>query len=113
MGTIVVALMALQPILGWVHHSQFKKTGSRGVVSHVHVWYGRALMIIGIVNGGLGLKLASGPRSWIIAYSVVSGIVGALYVASALFGARKSKTTRGEKALSPSRTHETSPERHV
>jgi hypothetical protein len=46
---------------------------------------GRALLILGVVNGGLGFQLAgigsSGvPRSWVIAYAVVSGIMGLVYI---------------------------------
>ena len=49
-------------------------------------------MILGIVNGGLGLKFAgikdpndefSGglvDRKWVIAYAVVAGIIGAVYI---------------------------------
>lgn len=108
LGTIVVALLGLQPILGIVHHSQFKKTGKRGIFSHIHVWYGRALMLLGIINGGLGLRLAKGPKSWIIAYSVIAGVVSLLYVASIFLGP-KTKKPRHEKDISPAMTHEDSP----
>lgn len=86
MGTIVVALLGIQPILGWLHHSQFAKTGSRGVFSYVHVWYGRILMLVGIVNGGLGLKLANASNSFIIAYSVIAAVIGVMYIAAAALG---------------------------
>lgn len=91
--------MAIQPILGFVHHKQYVKHQKRSVVSHVHIWYGRILMILGIINGGLGLQLASGRKSFIIAYSVVAAIVSLLYVAGTLI--RRPKTTQGEKISSP------------
>lgn len=89
MGTVVVALMGLQPILGGLHHMHYRKHQQRGIVSHVHIWYGRALMLIGIVNGGLGLKLAGSPKAFTVAYSVLAGIFGAAYVGAAIFGAFK------------------------
>lgn len=81
MGTVVCAMIGLQPILGWAHHEYFVKHQQRGLISHTHIWYGRALIIIGIVNGGLGLQLASAPQRFIIAYSVVAAIMSVLYVA--------------------------------
>lgn len=45
-------------------------------------------MVIGIVNGGLGLemsgKTSAGP--YMIAYCVVAGAMGLMYVVSAVFG---------------------------
>ena len=98
--------MSIQPILGFVHHKQYRKQQRRGVISHIHIWYGRILMILGIVNGGLGLELAGGPNSFIIAYSVVAGIVAVLYITGAFLGAmRRSKP---EKLASPQMTQEES-----
>lgn len=93
MGTVVVALMGLQPILGWAHHRFFVKNQRRGAISHIHIWYGRALMILGIINGGLGLQLANSPRGYIIAYSVIAGIAFVLYVAGVFVG----KSRRGDR----------------
>lgn len=44
-------------------------------------------MIIGIVNGGLGLQLGDAPNRYIIAYSVVAGVTSIIYVTSIFFGA--------------------------
>lgn len=43
-------------------------------------------MIIGIVNGGLGLQLGNAPTRYIIAYSVVAGVMSIVYVASSTLG---------------------------
>ena len=104
MGTIVVALLGLQPILGWLHHQYFLKNQRRGLISHAHIWYGRILMILGIVNGGLGLQLADAPKAFTIAYSVVAGIVSILYVAGTLVGEMR-KRRRSKGLLSPQMTH--------
>lgn len=98
MGTILVALIALQPVLGWLHHWQYKKIKSRGAYSYIHIWYGRALMTIGVVNGGLGLQLSGASNTYKIAYSVVAAIIGALYILVSLFGSwRRRRDTRREK----------------
>jgi hypothetical protein len=89
MGTIVVALLGIQPILGWIHHASYKRYQRRTFISHVHIWYGRILMALGIVNGGLGMQLASTATKYRIAYAVVSGVFGGLYIGSAIWGAIK------------------------
>lgn len=108
LGTAVVALMGLQPILGLLHHLKFRKNGGRTIISHVHIWLGRALMFLGVINGGMGLRLAKGPKSWKITYGVIAGVVGVAYIASILLGSRKKKTSEREKEITPTLTHETS-----
>ena len=57
-------------------------------------------MILAIINGGLGLKLADNSKHGEIAYGVMSGVVACLYIAfvlikrktSAPFGSRKEKS---------------------
>ncbi|KAI1430118.1 iron reductase domain protein [Xylaria sp. FL1777] len=86
LGTVVVALLGVQPIGGYVHHVYYVKYQKRGVVSYAHIWYGRILMVLGIVNGGLGLELASASHSLVIAYSVVAAVVFSAYIGGAIFG---------------------------
>lgn len=64
----------------------YKKFQTRGIISYVHIWYGRALMIIGIINGGLGLQLASTPNRYVIAYSVVAAVLGVMWLGAAVWG---------------------------
>lgn len=77
---MIVALLGLQPIFGFLHHLQYRRQGQRGIFSHIHIWYGRATIIIGIVNGGLGLQLSGGSNTYIIVYSVLAGVSALLYV---------------------------------
>ncbi|KAF4448607.1 hypothetical protein F53441_8026 [Fusarium austroafricanum] len=83
-GTVVCGLMIVQPILGWLHHRNYLKYQRRTGISYGHLWYGRTLMIAGIVNGGLGLSLAGAPLGWIIAYSVIGLVTSLLYTAGAV-----------------------------
>ncbi|RGP74308.1 cellobiose dehydrogenase [Fusarium longipes] len=105
MGTAVCALITLQPILGYMHHRHFLSHGKRGIISHIHIWFGRALMIIGIVNGGLGLQLASSSRAFIIAYSVIAGLAAVLYLGAAVVGERR-RSASHVKQISPQMSQE-------
>ncbi|KAG8164640.1 hypothetical protein KVR01_004915 [Diaporthe batatas] len=79
LGTVVVCVLVIQPGLGFIHHSQFAKTGSRGMFSHAHIWWGRIWLILGVINGGLGLQLSGASNGLIIAYSVIAAIMYLVY----------------------------------
>ncbi|KAK7426351.1 hypothetical protein QQZ08_007106 [Neonectria magnoliae] len=111
MGTVICAMISLQPILGWAHHKHFAKHQQRGLISHAHIWYGRALILIGIVNGGLGLQLANTPQRFIIAYSVVAAIMSVLYVAGSVLGGVQ-KRHRAKQLISPQMTQDEQPATH-
>jgi len=105
--------MVIQPFLGLWHHNNFVKTKSRGVVSYFHIWLGRTLLVLGVVNGGLGLKLSKERNSLIIAYSVIAGVVFLLYFAAKLWATmRKSRSTPKHVNSSPqSRSSQEAPRR--
>lgn len=62
-------------------------------------------MVLAVVNGGLGLKLADNSRKGEIVYGVLAGVVGVLYVGVVVVR-RKGGTGLGlrsaEKVRSPS-----------
>jgi low temperature requirement protein LtrA len=72
--------MLLQPFLGYIHHRQYLAKQKPTAWTHLHVWYGRILILLGIINGGLGLKLASDTPAHslagVIVYSILAGVVG-------------------------------------
>lgn len=80
-GLIVVSLLALQPVLGLLQHSHYKKASSRGAFGLVHIVLGTFLILLGIVNGGLGLKLAEEEKKYKIAYAIVAAVLGVVYAA--------------------------------
>ncbi|KAE9982612.1 hypothetical protein EG328_010743 [Venturia inaequalis] len=87
-GIIVFAFLFFQPILGILHHLGFKKTGGRSFVSYLHLWLGRLLITLGIINGGLGLMFARNVRRrTYIAYGVVAGFFWLMWVLAACIGA--------------------------
>lgn len=67
---------------GYIHHRRYVRTQRRSSWTVLHVWYGRVLILLGIINGGLGLQLASGSpaysRAGMIVYSVLAALVGSL-----------------------------------
>lgn len=86
-GIIVLVLIFFQPIFGYIHHRLFKLDGRRNVWSIVHITIGRVAIILGIINGGLGLDLAgNASRGALIAYGVVGGLFGIAYLVAAAFG---------------------------
>ncbi|KAI4856553.1 hypothetical protein E4T45_01983 [Aureobasidium sp. EXF-8846] len=93
---IYLATQIHMPILGYMHHRLFKKYKRRTFWSHAHIWLGRIIITLGIINGGLGLDLANNSRKGEIAYGVVAGIVYLIYIISIFVG--ESKRRRDRKA---------------
>ncbi|KAK8083790.1 hypothetical protein PG996_002571 [Apiospora saccharicola] len=89
LGTVVVCMMILQPVLGWLHHQHFVKHRARGAVSHAHIWFGRALMLLGIVNGGLGIQLSGEGAGVVAAYAVAAVLVCLVYSGAKWFLSRR------------------------
>ncbi|GAB7353118.1 hypothetical protein MBLNU459_g3657t1 [Dothideomycetes sp. NU459] len=92
-GILLFVLLFFQPILGLLHHRYFKAHSRRSFWSHAHVWLGRIVITLGIVNGGLGLQLADNSRSGEIAYAVVAAVVWLAYVAAAVVGERRRRNS--------------------
>jgi hypothetical protein len=110
-GYVVVAVLILfQPILGLLQHIYFRRNQSRSVMGTIHQTLGRLMIVLGIINGGLGFNITGPvgsryvPRGAVIAYGVIAGIVAIFYVAVVIFGNRKTSRNghntpmRGEKS---------------
>ena len=59
----------------------------RTLWSTAHVWFGRILLTLGIINGGLGLRFAANTRNGEIVYGVLAGVVWVSWVAVAVWAA--------------------------
>ena len=120
LGLAILAIAFFQPILGYVHHLVYKrrytdvkaglgvKKPGRTSWGRIHVWTGRILIVLGITNGGLGIRLvagsplqsASATRSGYIAYGVLSGLMFALYFGvSVLFEYRRAARQNTEQEM--------------
>ncbi|KAL2819866.1 hypothetical protein BDW59DRAFT_181579 [Aspergillus cavernicola] len=95
LGLVVIGLLILfQPVMGLLQHLHFRRTKGKGIFAYLHRWLGRVMIIVGIVNGGLGFRLAgigspNTPRSAMIAYSVIAGVMGLIYIAVQVFRSMK------------------------
>ncbi|KAE8849939.1 hypothetical protein PTNB73_01055 [Pyrenophora teres f. teres] len=94
-GIILFVSIFFMPALGWIHHVMFKKVGSRTIWSHAHIWLGRSTIALGIINGGLGLRLANGrgnsSKGGRIAYGVVAGLMSAAWIGAMVLGEMRRK----------------------
>jgi hypothetical protein len=100
-GIVLLIALFAQPLGGWLHHRAFKKYGRRTTVSYAHIGIGRIAIVLGMVNGGLGLQLAGSQGSTIIAYAVCAAVMGLLYLASIVYGERK----RSKRTAPPDYQH--------
>jgi hypothetical protein len=65
---------------------------------------GRILITLGIINGGLGLRLAdNATRGECIAYGVIAGIIWLLWVVLAVFGERRRARNTGPTPVAASK----------
>jgi hypothetical protein len=109
-GIALLIVLLFQPVFGFMHHKLFNKYIRRTLWSHVHIWHGRVAILLGMVNGGLGIQLAGDASSGQkIAYAAVAAIMGLLYIGAAIFGEIKrsrkqppnyEKTQRGQRRQS-------------
>jgi hypothetical protein len=92
---VLFCLLFFQPLGGILHHLGFARHGRRTLISHLHIWLGRALVTLGIVNGELGLLLASHARRRAspdilsrhhIAYGISAGVMWLLWAVFAVAG---------------------------
>ncbi|TKA37195.1 hypothetical protein B0A49_13458, partial [Cryomyces minteri] len=58
-GIIVIGALLFQPIGGFLHHYLYVKYQRPTAVGKSHRWIGRVFIILGTINGGLGLQLAN------------------------------------------------------
>lgn len=79
--------MALQPLTELLNHYLFERYPRVRYVGYVHVWLGRLLLTLGIVNGGLGFHFAESipgpqwPRWPKIAYGAIATLTWIIYAA--------------------------------
>lgn len=98
-GVTIVALFVVQPLLGILHHRQYMRLKKRSYFGFSHIWYGRILIICGVVNGGLGLQLADNSKSGEKIYGIVAAVLFIAYIGALLFARFKAtKVDKSEQA---------------
>lgn len=88
------------------------------MASHLHLWDGRIAIVLGIVNGGLGLRLAGARETLKLAYTIVAAITGGAWIILALLsecrrGRKKDDRRRGDEAPTVKMVRIQKAERHV
>lgn len=112
LGMAILVLAFFQPVLGLVHHAMYKrraaafksgassKQAGRTVPGLAHLWLGRVLIVLAMINGGLGLRLAaqspyeSNKQAKKIAYAVGAAIMSLLYIAFVVAGEKRRASER-------------------
>ncbi|BFZ65026.1 hypothetical protein YB2330_006189 [Saitoella coloradoensis] len=74
LGLVIVCAMIPQVVMGWVHHLNYKKYQTRTAPSHLHMWLGRTVLILAVLNAGWGYRLGENNKGAIAAW-VVGAIV--------------------------------------
>ncbi|OAX77989.1 hypothetical protein ACJ72_07706 [Emergomyces africanus] len=96
-GYVVIGWLVLcQPVLGYWHHRNYVRTQGPSVMGRVHRWVGRSMLVLGIVNGGLGFRFSgigkeTVPKAGVIVYAIIAGIMGTVYVIISMWGTLKKK----------------------
>lgn len=99
-GIVLLVLFVVQPVVGVIHHRVFKKLQKRQGWSYLHLVNGRLGISLGIINGGLGLHLASASDSHKRAYAIVAGIMWVLWMAVAVWAElRRARRSRRASAV--------------
>lgn len=103
-GLVLLSVAGIQAIAGYLQHMLYKKGRRTVPLNFTHVWIGRALITLGMINGGLGLLLSSnGSRANYIAYGVVTAIIWLCYISVVVFvQGRKQPDQTTSKEESPS-----------
>ncbi|KAF2785661.1 iron reductase domain protein [Melanomma pulvis-pyrius CBS 109.77] len=88
-GMILLGTLFFMPFLGTIHHKMYKKVQKRTAWSYGHVFTGRVIVILGMINGGLGLRLAAAKTSYLIVYGVFAALIGVAYISAVIGGEYK------------------------
>jgi hypothetical protein len=94
-GIVLFILIFAMPILGQLHHRNFKKFQTRTGVSFAHIWLGRIIIPLGIINGGLGFALADNTSYGPIVYGIIAAIFYIVYLVAIVIGEKRRSRNRG------------------
>ena len=84
-GIVVITLLVFQPLIGLLHHRAYGTSSRPTSWTVLHVWLGRLLITLGIINGGLGLRLSADTTNGEIIYGVFAGLVWLVWVGLTLW----------------------------
>jgi hypothetical protein len=96
---VVCVIVVFQPIMGALQHRHFQKTGGKGVFAYAHRWLGRAAIILGVINNGLGFQLAEQdinvPTGSYIRNFVIFGLLAMVWLGLVAYDQFRARSPRG------------------
>ena len=95
-GIILTVGVAGQLFLGYSHHRIYTRTQRSTVYAFIHRYFGQVLIIVAVVNGGIGLSFASNNQG-LIPYVILAIVVIVLYFGTLAFNrfrVNRQKTAR-------------------
>lgn len=95
-GLVVLGGLLIQPVTGLTHHLLYKRVGRPNAATYPHIWWGRAIITLGIINGGLGLQLAANTKAGEIVYGVVAAIIWLVWMGVIVLAFLRSRNAKGE-----------------
>ena len=96
---IVCLLVSVQPVLGILQHLYFRKAERRGIFGWIHLLLGRFILILGLVNGARGFKLARDGKT--APYFAILGLMWAVYIGVLVWDWRGQKYWKDRKSAGP------------
>jgi hypothetical protein len=95
---VVACLVLFQPGMGLLQHRYFRKTGGKGPFAYLHRWLGRVMIILGVVNVGLGFEItgigsSDVPIGAVIAYGAVAGVIAIVYTVIVMLTGRRATSS--------------------
>lgn len=110
-GFIVVACLVLfQPAMGVYQHMYYRRTGGHSAFGIAHRWLGRSMIMLGVINGGLGWQLRDNESAY-VPYAVVAVIVFLIYISVLIISWYMSGKSRNMNEKGSDRGYEMSPSR--
>lgn len=72
-------------------------------MSYIHLWWGRIFLVLGTINGGLGLQLSHASHGWVTAYSIIAVVFYLFYAVVKGFSFMRHQRRGGDmgKMMSP------------
>ena len=83
-GIILIIGLAVQLFLGYFHHRIYKQTQRSTFYAFIHRCFGQIIIIVAVVNGGIGLSFASNNQG-LVAYIILAIVVMVIYVGTLAF----------------------------
>ncbi|KAI7498548.1 hypothetical protein KC367_g4963 [Hortaea werneckii] len=84
LGLIIFATIFIQLGLGIIHHLIYRRTKQPTIISKIHLVLGPLLILLALINGGLGFNLAENHHDN-IPYGIVVAVVAIIFIAIRLW----------------------------